>query len=271
MLFGWLWMTRDQKPCNDATIGQGLSLLSRPVTQSLSPSYLRLINIVLSTMLELGGFQNVGAPMRGETAGKAVVHVVEDDAFMRDALANLFDTVGLATQMYATAHDFLTGNLTDRPGCIIIDVRLPDMNGLDFQTRIAQMGIRLPVVMMTGYGDIPMSVRAMKRGAVDFLAKPFHDQDMLDAVMAAIERDRERRTVDNDVAHTRQRFSTLSAREQQVMLMVTAGKMNKQVAGDLGLAEITVKNHRGAAMRKMAARTLADLVRMAELIRPTRP
>jgi len=197
--------------------------------------------------------------------------VVEDDAFMRDALANLFNTVGLATQTYGTATDFLTAKVADWPGCIVIDVRLPDMNGLDFQTRLAPMGIRLPVVIMTGYGDIPMSVRAMKRGAVDFLAKPFHDQDMLDAVMAAIERDRARRTMDSDVAETRQRFSTLSPREQEVMLMVTAGRMNKQVAGDLGIAEITVKNHRGAAMRKMAARTLADLVRMAELIKPTRP
>jgi FixJ family two-component response regulator len=125
--------------------------------------------------------------------------------------------------------------------------------------------------MITGYGDIPMSVRAMKRGAVDFLSKPFHDQDMLDAVMAAIERDRERRTVDSSIAQMRQRFGTLSPREQQVMLMVTAGKMNKQVAGDLGISEITVKIHRGAAMRKMGARTLADLVRMAEVVSSARP
>ena len=144
------------------------------------------------------------------------------------------------------------------------------MNGLDFQTRLVQMGIRLPVVMITGYGNIPMSVRAMKRGAVDFLPKPFHDQDMLDAVMAAIERDRERRAVDSEVAQMKQRFGTLSPREQQVMLLVTTGKMNKQVAGDLGITEITVKIHRGAAMRKMGARTLADLVKMAEVLRTTR-
>ena len=126
--------------------------------------------------------------------------------------------------------------------------------------------------MMTGYGDIPMSVRAMKRGAVDFLAKPFHDQDMLDAVMAAIERDRQRRTADGEVSRIGERFETLSAREQQVMLLVTAGKMNKQVAGDLGISEITVKIHRGAAMRKMGARSLAELVRMADMIKPaTRP
>jgi FixJ family two-component response regulator len=133
------------------------------------------------------------------------------------------------------------------------------------------MGVRLPVIMMTGYGDIPMTVRAMKRGAVDFLPKPFRDQDMLDAVMVAIERDRQRRAADGDASRMRQRFETLTAREQQVMMLVTTGKMNKQVAGDLGISEVTVKLHRGAAMRKMGARTLADLVRMAEVVKPKAP
>jgi FixJ family two-component response regulator len=197
--------------------------------------------------------------------------VVDDDASVRGALEGLFDSVGLDTQTYAAALDFLATRLADKPGCVVIDVRLPDMNGLEFQARLTQMGVRLPVVMMTGYGDIPMSVRAMKRGAVDFLAKPFRDQDMLDAVMAAIERDRQRRKADDDVSQMQQRFETLSPREQQVMLLVTAGKMNKQVAGDLGISEITVKIHRGAAMRKMTARTLADLVRMAEVVKPKRP
>ncbi|HUA52507.1 MAG TPA: response regulator transcription factor [Candidatus Sulfotelmatobacter sp.] len=206
-----------------------------------------------------------------EPSERAVVHVVDDDASMRAALEELFDSVGLETQTYATARDFMAANLADRPGCIIIDVRLPDMNGLDFQAQLAQLGVRLPVVMMTGHGNIPMSVRAMKRGAVDFLPKPFHDQDMLDAVMAAIERDRERRTVDGDIAQVRHRFGTLSPREQQVMLLVTTGKMNKQVAAELGISEITVKIHRAAAMRKMDARTLADLVRLAEVVRPTQP
>jgi FixJ family two-component response regulator len=205
-----------------------------------------------------------------QTIERVIVYVVDDDASLRGALEALFDTVGLETRTYATASDFLAAELADRPGCIVIDVRLPDMNGLDFQTRLVQMGIRLPVVMITGYGNIPMSVRAMKRGAVDFLPKPFHDQDMLDAVMAAIERDRERRAVDSEVAQMKQRFGTLSPREQQVMLLVTTGKMNKQVAGDLGITEITVKIHRGAAMRKMGARTLADLVKMAEVLRTTR-
>jgi FixJ family two-component response regulator len=205
-----------------------------------------------------------------QTIERVIVYVVDDDASLRGALEALFDTVGLETRTYATAGDFLAAELADRPGCIVIDVRLPDMNGLDFQTRLVQMGIRLPVVMITGYGNIPMSVRAMKRGAVDFLPKPFHDQDMLDAVMAVIERDRERRAIDSDVAQMKQRFATLSPREQQVMLLVATGKMNKQVAGDLGITEITVKIHRGAAMRKMGARTLADLVRMAEVLRTTR-
>jgi FixJ family two-component response regulator len=209
--------------------------------------------------------------MPSEKNERAIVHVVDDDASMRGALESLFDSVGLGTQTYAAAGDFLATSLADRPGCIVIDIRLPDMNGLDFQAQLSRMGVRLPVVMMTGYGDIPMSVRAMKRGAVDFLPKPFHDQDMLDAVMAAIERDRQRRTVDGDVSQLQQRFATLSPREQQVMLLVTSGKMNKQVAGDLGISEITVKIHRGAAMRKMGARTLADLVRMAEVVGPKPP
>ena len=205
--------------------------------------------------------------MASSTSERAVIHVVDDDASMRDALESLFDSMGLNTETYPTARHFLSSGPPDQPGCIVIDIRLPDMNGLDFQGQLTDMGVRLPVVMMTGYGDIPMSVRAMKRGAVDFLSKPFHDQDMLDAVMAAIERDREQRTVEGDVLQMRQRFGTLSPRELQVMQLVTDGKMNKQVAGDLGISEITVKIHRGAAMRKMGARTLADLVRMAEMLK----
>ena len=206
--------------------------------------------------------------MPSQTNERPIVHVVDDDASMRGALEGLFDSVGLETQTYAAAREFLATSISDRPGCIVIDIRLPDMNGLDVQVQLTEMGVRLPVVMMTGHGDIPMSVRAMKWGAVDFLPKPFHDQDMLDAVMSAIERDRQRRTVEGDVSEMQQRFGTLSPRELQVMLLVTAGKMNKQVAGDLGISEITAKIHRGAAMRKMGARTLADLVRMADVLKP---
>jgi FixJ family two-component response regulator len=206
-----------------------------------------------------------------ETNNRAVVHVVDDDPSLRGALESLFDSVGLETRAYGAARDFLDASLADEPGCIVIDVRLPGMSGLEFQVQLTQLGVRLPVIMMTGYGDIPMSVRAMKRGAVDFLPKPFRDQDMLDAVMAAIERDRQRRTADEGASRMRQQFETLTPREQQVMMLVTTGKMNKQVAGDLGISEITVKLHRGAAMRKMGARTLADLVRMAEVVKPKAP
>jgi FixJ family two-component response regulator len=206
-----------------------------------------------------------------ETKNRAVVHLVDDDPSLRGALESLFDSVGLETRTYGAARDFLDAGLADELGCIVIDIRLPDKSGLEFQTQLTQLGVRLPVIMMTGYGDIPMTVRAMKRGAVDFLPKPFRDQDMLDAVMVAIERDRQRRTADDDASRMRQRFEALTAREQQVMMLVTTGKMNKQVAGDLGISEVTVKLHRGAAMRKMGARTLADLVRMAEVVKPKAP
>jgi FixJ family two-component response regulator len=206
-----------------------------------------------------------------ETNNRAVVHVVDDDASLCGVLKSLFESVGLDTLTYGAARDFLNASLVDQPGCIVIDIRLPDMSGLEFQAQLIQVGVRLPVIMMTGYGDIPMTVRAMKRGAVDFLSKPFRDQDMLDAVMAAIERDRQRRTADDNASQVQQRFGTLTPREQQVMMLVTTGKMNKQVAGELGVSEITAKIHRRAAMRKMGARTLADLVRMADVVKPKSP
>ena len=204
--------------------------------------------------------------MKPQPDQKAIVHVVDDDASMREALRNLCHSIGIEARTYATARDFLTTAVSDAPGCLVIDIRLPDMNGLDFQAQLTQTGVRLPVVVMTGYGDIPMSVRAMKSGAVDFLPKPFNDQDMLDAVLAAIERDRQQRAVDRDISKVRERFETLSAREQQVMQLVTVGKLNKQVAGDLGISEVTVKVHRAAVMRKMGTRSLADLIRMADVI-----
>lgn len=200
-------------------------------------------------------------------AGSAVVHIVDDDESLRRALDRLFRSVGLETRSHGSAQDFIHAPRLDAPGCIVLDVRLPGMSGIEFQEQLANLGIRLPVVLMTGHGDIPMSVRAMKAGAIDFLSKPFRDQDMLDAVAAAINRDCERRSADSVAIGLRDRLATLSPREQQVMTLVTAGKMNKQVAGDLGISEITVKIHRGAAMRKMGARTLADLVRMAESLK----
>ncbi|MGA2126995.1 MAG: response regulator [Xanthobacteraceae bacterium] len=197
----------------------------------------------------------------------AVVHIVDDDESLRLALDSLFRSVGLQTRLHGSVPEFLEARPGNSPGCIVLDVRLPGTSGLDFQAQLNEFGIHLPVVMITGHGDIAMSVRAMKAGAVDFLAKPFRDQDMLDAVTAAIGRDRDRRATDDGVALVASRFATLSPREREVMMLVTEGKMNKQVAGDLGLSEITVKIHRGAAMRKMGARTLADLVRMADALK----
>jgi FixJ family two-component response regulator len=235
----------------------------------LSNLYIGVIPARFPFMLTIAANGGTTEGMKNAINEKPLVHVVDDDASMRSALENLFESVGLEAETYATGENFLAANLMDRPGCIVLDVRLPDMNGLEFQGRLTQIGVGIPVVMMTGFGDIPMSVHAMKHGAVDFLSKPFRDQDMLDAVMAAIERDRQRRVVENDVSQLRERFETLSPREQQVMLQVATGKMNKQVAGDLGISEITVKIHRGAAMHKMGARTYAELVRMADVLKPT--
>lgn len=206
----------------------------------------------------------------GSPNAAAVAHIVDDDEAMRLALDSLFRSVGLETRTYASVPDFLaaTGSGPEVPACLVLDVRLPGIGGLEFQARLKDYDVRIPVILMTGHGDIPMSVRGMKAGAVDFLAKPFRDQDMLDAVAEAIDRDRRRRRDEEDLAGLRSRYATLSTRERQVMALVTAGKMNKQVAGMLDLSEITVKVHRGAAMRKMGARSLPDLVRMAEALEP---
>lgn len=201
-------------------------------------------------------------------AEAAVVHIVDDDELLRAVLASLLRSVGLQTRAYASVNAFLTTPLADVPGCLVLDVRMPGTSGLDLQGQLVGLGIELPVILMTGYGDIPMTVRGMKAGAVDFLTKPFRDQDMLDAVATAISRDEARREAKAADAALRDRFATLSPRERQVMQLVASGKMNKQVAGDLSLSEITVKIHRGSAMKKMGARTLADLVRMVEILKP---
>jgi len=195
-----------------------------------------------------------------------IVFVVEDDASMCRALSNLFESVGLQVEVFGSASEMLEGKLPDVASCLVLDVRLPGLSGLDFQTELAKANIHIPIIFMTGHGDIPMSVRAMKGGAIDFLTKPFRDQDMLDAVVKAIEHDRERREADRIVKDVRTLFETLSTREREVMALVSAGLMNKQVAAELGLAEITVKIHRGHVMKKMGARSLADLLRQAELL-----
>lgn len=197
---------------------------------------------------------------------RTIVHIVDDDASLREALDSLLRSVGLEVRAYEAVPAFLAAEMPDLPGCLLLDVRLPGTSGLDFQEQLTGHGIHLPVVFMTGHGDIPMSVRAMKAGAVDFLPKPFRDQDLLDAVAGAIERDRQQRAARQEISGLEDRLATLSAREREVMALVTAGRMNKQVAGDLGLSEITVKIHRGAAMRKMGAQSLADLVRMSEAL-----
>ncbi|MGE0045751.1 MAG: response regulator transcription factor [Hyphomonadaceae bacterium] len=196
-----------------------------------------------------------------------VVHIIDDDVSLRGALDSLFRSTGLAARQYDSVAAFMAAPPPpEAPGCLVLDVRMPGMSGLDFQQRLEELGVRLPAVLMTGHGDIPMSVRAMKAGAIDFLAKPFRDQEMLDAVSAALARDAARRAETGKLDALRSAYAALSPRERQVMALVAAGKMNKQVAGDLNLSEITVKIHRGAAMRKMGARTLADLVRMAEAL-----
>lgn len=199
-------------------------------------------------------------------AEEPFVAIVDDDAGVREALDSLFRSIGLATVSFGAAAELLRASLPPGPGCLILDVRLPGISGLDFQDQLERHGIELPVVFMTGHGDIPMTVRAMKAGAVDFLAKPFRDQDMLDAVTAAIERDRQRRADNTYMSGLRAEYETLTAREREVMSHVVAGLMNKQVAGLIGLSEITVKIHRGNMMRKMKVRTLADLVRKAEAL-----
>ena len=195
---------------------------------------------------------------------EAIVYVVDDDPSIREMLASLLRSVGLRVALCGSASELLQNKLPDVPSCLVLDVRLPGLGGLDLQAELARANIRTPIIFLTGYADIPMSVRAMKGGAVDFLTKPFRDQDLLDAVSTAIDRDQKRRQYDKYVADLRTRFDSLTAKEQQVMTLATAGLMNKQTAGEMGLSEFTVKIHRSNMMKKMGARSLADLVRMAE-------
>jgi RNA polymerase sigma factor (sigma-70 family) len=197
-----------------------------------------------------------------------VVFVVDDDASVRSSLKFLLSTVGLQAQTFDSADSFLDKNRPEVPSCLVLDVRLPGLSGLDFQRELAARNICIPIVFLTGHGDIPMSVRAMKAGAVEFLTKPFRDQDLLDAVRVALDRDRARREQETEMADLRRRFDSLTSREQEVVSMVVAGMLNKQIAAELGTAESTVKVQRSRAMEKMQAESLADLIKMIQKVQP---
>jgi FixJ family two-component response regulator len=200
------------------------------------------------------------------TARQPTVFVVDDDASVRDAIGSLMRSVGLHVQLFPSAAAFLKSPPPAGPACVLLDVRMPGLSGLDCQRQLTETGFPIPIIFMSGHGDVPMTVQAMKAGAADFLTKPFRDQELLDAVQQALVRDGVRREADESAAELRQRLTTLSAREREVMEWVVSGKLNKQIAGELGVSEITVKVHRGHVMRKMGADSLAALVRIADRV-----
>jgi FixJ family two-component response regulator len=195
---------------------------------------------------------------------RPTIFVVDDDASMRDALKNLLRSVGLNVETFGVAQEFLSSQRSKAPGCLVLDVRLPGLSGLDLQRQLAEANVQIPIVFITGHGDIQMSVRAMKAGAVEFLTKPFRDQDLLDAVQQAIDRDRAARLKQAEAAELLERYESLSPREREVMALVVCGRLNKQIAGELGTSEATVKMHRSHLMQKMRADSLADLFRITQ-------
>jgi FixJ family two-component response regulator len=213
--------------------------------------------------------------LQGQPDDNPIVLVIDDDPDVRDGLKALLHSVNLESKVYRSAPEFFRSKLPDQVSCLILDVRLPGLSGLDFQAELAKVNINIPIIFITGYGDIPMSVKAMKAGAVEFLTKPVREQDLLDAVRSALDQDRERRKSEEQMYDLRTRFDALSPREQEVMGLVAAGLMNKQVAAEIGIVEVTVKVHRHNIMKKLGARSLADLVRMADALglhrRVTRP
>jgi FixJ family two-component response regulator len=209
--------------------------------------------------------------MKAPAPPQNVVFVIDDDASLRESLSSLLRSIGLHVELFDSAAQFLKSQRPDVPSCLVLDVRLPGLSGLDFQAELIKNDIHVPIIFITGHGDIPMSVRAMKAGAIEFLTKPLREQDLLDAVQAGLDRDRVRRQSDKTVTELRSRYDSLTAREQEVIGYVASGLMNKQIAGEIGISEITVKVHRGNLMRKMGAKSLAELIRMVDALGIPRP
>jgi FixJ family two-component response regulator len=202
-----------------------------------------------------------------KSAGVPTVFIIDDDRGVRLSIQDLVESVGLRSESFATGREFLIGKRVDGPCCLVLDVRLPDMSGLDFQSQLAEAGVQIPIIFITGHGDIPMTVKAMKLGAVEFLTKPLRGQDLLDAIQQALQRDRVARERQSEFDSLRERYATLTAREREVASLVASGMLNKQIASDLGASETTIKIHRGRVMEKMQAGSLAELVRMVDKLK----